>query len=189
MVRERLLPTADAANDLAVPFIDLTICADYSFAYKDASLKNYGLDEYMYRYEGVYANLTSHTVDDLRLIYTSITHDVDEIISTITFFTADGNVKGVEINFNNTNYHDHIMIRTLHSFRLGRCYSIRPKAHLLEKTIQMIDIVSHIDAYIYFGHPGQAMHPDSTSRVISFNRTFSIRVKLVNHLPVVSISS
>ena len=112
MVRERLLPTADAANDLAVPFIDLTICADYSFAYKDASLKNYGLDEYMYRYEGVYANLTSNTVDDLRLIYNSITHDVDEIISTITFFTADGNVKGVVINFNNTNYHDHIMIRT-----------------------------------------------------------------------------
>ena len=166
MIRERLLPTTDTANNVAVPFVAITICADFSVAYKDAALRTYGLDKYMYLYKGVYVNLTSKKGDDLRLIYDSITLDVHELISQMTFFTAEGGANGVKIEFNKTNHFDDIKIVTTHWVGIGKCYSISPNAHLLEQSIQIIDIVSRIDAYIYFGHPGQIMHPNSKTKVI-----------------------
>ena len=166
MIRERLLPSTNAAINEALPFVDMTICPEYSVAYKDALLEIYGLDKYMYRYKGVYLNITGSQVNDPQVIYDSITHDVDEIISAMTFHTANGPVDGVKIEFNKTKNYDDIKITTSHWMEFGRCYSIRPNAHLLEQSIQMIDIFSRIDDYIYFGYPGQTMHPNTMTKVI-----------------------
>ena len=166
MIREKLVPTTDSANNVAVPFVALTVCADYSVAYKDDALQTYGLDKSMYRRKGVYVNLTSNKGDDLRLIYDSITLDVKEILSKMTFETAHGGVKDVEIESNETSYYDDIKIDTSYWVGIGKCYSIRPNAHLLEQSIQQIDIVSRVNAYIYFGHPGQTMHTNSNTKVI-----------------------
>ena len=167
MIREKILPTTDAATNVAAAFVDLSICPAYVVAYKDAALKKYGLDGYMYRSKGVYVNLTSNKFEDPHVIYDSITHDVDEIISSMTFKTANRTTYNkVKIEFNKTHLYDDIRVTTAYTAFFGKCYSIRPKVHLLSQGIQAIDIVTHNDAYVYFGHPGQLMHPDTTTRVI-----------------------
>ena len=178
MIRERLLPTTDTANNASAPFVSLTICPDYSIAYKDASLQTYGLDKYMYRYKGVYVNLTNNETDDLQVIYDSITHDVDEIISSMTFYTASGESERVKIEFNKTHHHDNIEISTSYWHSLGKCYNIRPNAHLLEKGIQIVDIVSRVDSLVYFGYPGQLMHPNTKTKVVSFVRKIFKEIKI-----------
>ena len=165
MIREKLLPTTDTANNVAIPFVELTICPDYFVAYKDAALRTHGLDKNMYRYKGVYVNLTNNKFDDTQVIYDSITHDVDEIISSMIFSTS---TNYIVIEFNKTQLYDDIEITTAYHHTYGKCYSVHPKAHLLEQSIQIITIVSHVDALVYFGYPGQFMHPNTKTKVVSF---------------------
>ena len=166
MIRERLIRTSNTVDNMAVPFIGLTICPDYLVAYKDATLKNYGLDKYRYRMRGVYVNQTSNRSDDLHVIYDSITYDLDEILFSITIFTNNGTRDGVIIELNKMQYYDDIEVTTKYWNTLGKCYSIYPKNHLLEQSILRIDMVSHIDTYIIFGYPGQFMHPNTKTKVI-----------------------
>ena len=165
MIRERLLPTTDTANNVAIPFVVLSICPGFTVAYKDASLQIYGLDRNMYRFNGVYVNLTNNSLDDPKDIYDSITHDLDEILSSMTFYT--GASDNLEIKFNKTHLYDDIEITITHGAPFGKCYGILPKANLLEQSIQAIGFVSHIDVCVYFGYPGQMMHPNTKTKVIA----------------------
>ena len=115
---------------------------------------------------------TNNKANYTQIIYDSITQDLDEIISSLTFYTADGPLDGVKIELNKTNnYHD-IKITTSHRMEFEKCYSISPNAHLLEQSIQMIDIVSRINDYIYFGHPGQTRHPNMTKVILLVTHIF-----------------
>ena len=165
MIREKLLPTTDTANNLAVPFVDMTICPDYNVAYKKVALQTLGLDKHMYSFKGVYVNLTKNEVDDPQVIYDSITYDVEDVLSSMTFSTSRNYVK---IEFNKNNSYDDIQITTGHIPFYGKCYSIHPSTHLIEQSIQKISIVSHIDTIVYFGYPGQFMHPNTKTKVFPF---------------------
>ena len=165
MIRERILSTTDVVDNVEVPFIDLTICPDYLVAYKDTSIEHFGLDKYAYGKKGIYVNQTHDQLDDPRIIFDSITYSLDEILSWIVIYTNNGTKDGVKIKIDKTKYYDDIEITNKYWSTLGRCYSIHPKNHLLEQSILRIEITSRIDTYIYFGYPGQLMHPNSKTKV------------------------
>ena len=174
MAREQIVPTTYTVDNLDVPFIDLTICPDFKEAYKEEVLKTYGLDKYTYQKKGVYVNLTNNGYDDLQDIYESITYNVDEVISWIIIDTQDWKRDGFKIKLNRKNAHDDITIITHHWSILGRCYTIRPKSHLIKQGIVNIDIGQRMDTYIYFSYPGQFKHPNTMTKVMnssSYNHT------------------
>ena len=56
----------------------------------------------------------------------------------------------------------HIKITTKHSPTYGKCYSIRPRTHVLKYGILVVDIVARMDIMIYLGYPGQFMYNTKT---------------------------
>ena len=72
----------------------------------------------------------------------------------------------INIEFNGTNTSEYIEITTKYWHSFGRCYSIHPKDNVIKLGPQNFDIVSRMDVYIYFGYPGQFMHPNSKTKVI-----------------------
>lgn len=165
MVRERRKSTAEAVGDIDTPFIDLTICPDYHAAYKENALKAYGMDKAEYRTKGVYAPSNNAENMDLRSIFNSVTYDIDEILFRADIFTSSKQKTHFYIEFDGPNFTEHIDITTKYWPTFGRCYSMHPKDHVLRLGVRKLDIVARIDIYIYFGHPGQFLNPNTKSKV------------------------
>ena len=167
MIREKLIPTTDAAGHTHFSFVGITICPAYPVAYKNDLLHKYGLEKGAYRYKGVYSNQTNgDKQDDLRNIFDRITHGVDEILSWIIIRSDDEGWEDPKMYFNGTKYRQNIEITTKYWNSLGRCYSIYPKDNVVKQGIQRIEFATRIDTIIFFGHPGHFMHPDSKTKVL-----------------------
>ena len=54
MIRERIQPTEESNEDGDTPFIALTVCPEYHAAYKEATLKEYGLKNLIQHLNGYY---------------------------------------------------------------------------------------------------------------------------------------
>ena len=181
MIREHLMAIRDTVQDSDSPFIELTICPSYHNAYKEYSLTQYGLNKNTYRKQGVYSNNRYTQSKDLSHIFNSVTHDIDELLYRMVIVTKSTKQSRITIEFNGTNTSEHIEITTKYWHSFGRCYSIHPKDHVIKLGPQNFDIVSRMDVYIYFGYPGQFMHPNSKTKVIKSKSNTStehyIRIK------------
>ena len=165
MVRERIQSTADAVGDINTPFVDLTICPTYTAAYKDDVLKAYGIKKKEYRHKAVYSPSKNSRDMDLRAIFKSVTYDIEEMLFRIVIKTTNRQKARFDIEFDKPNFTDHIDVKTIYWDSYGRCFSIYPKDHVLKLGVRLIEFVARIDVYIYFGHPGQFLHPNTKSKV------------------------
>ena len=53
---------------------------------------------------------------------------------------------------------ENVDIEIKHYNTLGKCFSVRPKIHVVRLGIVQMEITSHMDIYVYMGYPGQFMH-------------------------------
>ena len=154
MVRERVISTKEAMEDVDAEFIDLTICPDYHYAYIEEVLQSYGLNKEKYREEAMYSPTHVHG-----------TKFVNEILHRIIISSNNKNDQHIDIDFDKPNFTEYIDIHTKYWPTYGRCFSIRPKDYVTRLGVWGIDIISRINIYIYFGYPGQFMYPTSKSKV------------------------
>ena len=120
-------------------------------------LKYYGLDVNKYRNEGHFSPTSNDSIDlELETVFNNITHYPDEVLQKIKITTKDRNQRTFLQSFVNIkNGTDHVDIVTKYQSNLGRCYSIRPKAHIIKLEIIKIDVFAWMDIYVYIGYPGQ----------------------------------
>ena len=164
-IRERVKSTADAAGDTSTPFVDLTICPAYESSYKEDVLRQYGMDKDKYRREGVYIP-QNYTPDmDLRNLFEEVTHDIHEVLFSISIYTNSRNNSAFTTDFGTKNFTKHIHITEKYYHYFGRCFSINPREHVLRFGINAIKIVGRVKIYIYFGHPGQFTYSNTKSKV------------------------
>ena len=170
MVRERVISTKEATEDIDAAFIDLTICPDYHFAYKNDALLSYGLNKNQYRGQAAYSPKRIHgeNFTNLESVFHSVTYSIDEILHRIVISTSNKDDPHFNIDFNSSNFTEYIDIQTKYWPTYGRCYSIHPKDDVLKLGVWGVDIISRINIYIYFGYPGQFMYPTSKSKVTRF---------------------
>ena len=168
MVRERVISTKEAMEDVDAEFIDLTICPDYHYAYKEEVLQSYGLNKEKYREQAMYSPTHVHGTKfvNLERFFNSVTYSIDEILHSIIISSNNKNDPHFDIDFNQPNFTEYIDIHTKYWPTYGRCYSIRPKDYVTRLGVWGIDIISRINIYIYFGYPGQFMYPTSKSKVL-----------------------
>ena len=145
-----------------MPFLEFTICPTFQSAYKENTLKKYGLEKHEYRREGKYFAAYKNATSDLREIFNDITYDIEEMLLRIKISTLDRQKPKFKIDFGEANTTEHLHIGTKYSDTFGRCYCIHPKDHIIELGVTKIDIVARIDIYVYFGYPGQFMYNTKT---------------------------
>ena len=120
-------------------------------------LKYYGLNVNKYRNEGHFSPTSNESIDlELESVFNNITHYPDEVLQKIKITTKDRNQRTFLQSFVDIkNATDHVEIVTKYQSNLGRCYSIRPKAHVIKLEIIKIDVIAGMDIYVYIGYPGQ----------------------------------
>lgn len=168
IVREQIRSSSDGAFDDNLPFIDFIICPAYQYAYKDDLLKKYGLDVGKYRNDGHFSPTTNQSTSlDLESVFKEITYEPNEILREIKITTKDRKQRTFLESFSKMkNETEHVQLLTKYQNNLGRCYSIRPKDHVMSLEIIKIDITSTMDVYVYIGFPGQFMY-NTKERVIN----------------------
>ena len=172
MVRERVESTKDIINDIDASFIDVTICPSYHSAYKEETLKSYGLSKEEYRRNAVYSPKHDSTKNatNLQYIFESVTYDITELLLRVIVTTSNKKNPRFNIEFNNNKFTEYLVITTKYWPTYGRCYSVHPKNHVLKFGVWGIDIVARVNLFIYFGYPGQFMYPNS--KAIVFIKVF-----------------
>ena len=166
MVRERVESTKDTIDDIDASFIDVTICPSYHSAYKDETLKSYGLSKEEYRRNAVYVP-RYNTTHDLQHIFDSVTYDITELLLRVIVTTSNKNHPRFNVEFSNDRFTEYLEITTKYWPTYGRCYSMHPRNHVLKFGVYGIDIVARVNLFIYFGYPGQFMYPNSKAKVLT----------------------
>ena len=126
----------------------------------------FGLTKTGYRLEGKFnPTQKSNATIDLRNVFNLVTHDIHELLHNVVIFTIDATQSEFVEDFNdglNKNDTINIEITTKYHNNLGRCFSIRPKRHVIKLGVASIDFVAKMGIYVYFGHPGQYMYNTKT---------------------------
>ena len=158
-VKQLIRQTSEGAIDDSLPFIDLIICPTYEKAFNDEMLRKYGIDPIRYRLG--YFSPTNARYKNLNLqeIFNNITHSVRELLYWVKFTTFDRNNRTFVEDFTSANDNiENFDVITKYTDTLGRCYSIRPRAHIVRMGIVKMDILARTDVFIYLGYPGQFMY-------------------------------
>ena len=125
-----------------------------------------GLTKTGYRLEGRFnPTKKSNTTIDLRKVFNLVTHDIHQLLHNIVIFTMDAELSEFVEDFSegmNKNGTTHIEVITKYHNNLGRCFSIRPKSHIIELGVVSVDFVAKMGIYVYFGYPGQYMYNTKT---------------------------
>ena len=142
-----------------MPFIDFIVCPAYQFAYKDEVLREYGLSSTKYRTGHYSPTINDSTNIDLEFIFDTITYRPNEILKKIKITTKDRQQRNFLQNFKEGDIEmENLEIITKYQNNLGRCFSIRPKDHVVSLEVIKIDITASMDVYVYIGYPGQFMY-------------------------------
>ena len=157
MVREQVRSTSSGSNDSNLPFIDFIVCPHYDAAYKDNVMEFYGLNKNSYRRKGDYMPTKNfNSSSGLRNIFNDVTYELHEIISQVRMSTSDLENDWIVQKLNGSiKKPQHLKIITKYQRNLGRCYSIRPKEHVIKLGVLAIDFLGNIPFYVYLGYPGQ----------------------------------
>ena len=166
VVIEREQSTTDSIKNSEMPYLELTICPSYGSAYKDDVLETYGMSKSEYRRGGHYSPTTNETNTDRRLVFNEITYNASELFYRIVFHVNDNIQHKFVVDFEKSHTLQHTDITTKYWPNFGRCYSVRPKDHVIKLGINGIDISARNDIYIYFGHPGQFMYNTKTKVLV-----------------------
>ena len=164
IVKEQIRQSSDGADDVNVPFIDIIICPDYDLVFKKEALEHYNLDKSKYRSKGEFIpSLNSSERLDLYEVFENITQSVTDLLYRIKFTTLSRQQRSFTEDFNQPkDQTEHLNIVTKHQNSLGRCYSVRPKAHVLRLGVLRVEITARMDVYVYLGYPGQFMYNTKT---------------------------
>ena len=167
-MREQIRSTNHVSEKGNLPFVELTVCPSYDFAFKEHMMTRYGLDSNKYRSEGKYTPDNNYYRDvDLREIFDQITHDIHEILQSIKIFTLDHKHDMFLEQFNgNKTETNFVRIITKYQSNLGKCYSIQPKEEVLKFGIRIVELVSKTGIYVYLGYPGQFTHHITKTKVM-----------------------
>ena len=141
-----------------MPFLDLIVCPRYDVAYKGDVMESLGLTKSGYRRLGQFHPTKNHNDNiSLQEVFNLVTYDVHELISKVR---VEGKHWGKieETLTQHKNVTEHLDITTKYRPTLGKCYSIRPRSHLIKLGIAIIDIVARNSIYVYMGYPGQYMY-------------------------------
>ena len=171
IVRERLRPTSDGVFDNDLPYIDLIICPSYEVAYNASKLQKYGLTRRSYRSEGTFRpSKDLYKNKDLHDIFDEVTHSVYDILAEVKINTLNIDQSSFVERFSpsNNGTTTHIKVSTKYFDSFGRCFSIRPKQHVIKHGINVVDIVARMDVTIHLGYPGQFMYNTKTRVCISY---------------------
>ena len=120
------------------------------------------MDKDKYRGKGHYSPNNYTLKTNLRTVFNSITFSVKDLLHYIEIFTLDKKKKLFRVKFDAPNTTEHIDVITKYHYNLGRCYSIRPKNHVIMLGVTSVDIVGRMGIYVYFGYPGQFMYNTKT---------------------------
>ena len=162
IVQERIQSTADVVDENNMQFIELTICPSYKYAYNDDSLQKYGMDKQGLRLGGAYAPINYSEEMDLRKVFDSVTHEIEELLNYIEIFTLDRAQPQITIDFQESNTTNFIKVVSKYHHNLGKCFSIQPREHVVQLGVVKIDIFARYGLYVYFGYPGQFMYNTKT---------------------------
>ena len=158
-VKQLIRQTSEGAIDDSLPFIDLIICPEYEKAFKDEMLRKYSIDPIRYRLGDFSPTNARYKNFNLNEVFNNITRSVSELLYWVKFTTLDLNNRTFVEDFTNANEHmENFEVITKYTDTLGRCYSIRPRAHIVRMGIVKIDILARTDVYVYLGYPGQFMY-------------------------------
>ena len=144
-----------------MPFIDFIICPDYEFAFKREVLPHYGIDSNKYRQGNFYPSNGTKNHSNLQYIFNDITQNLHDLLSKVKFTTLDRkNRTFVEVFSREKPKQktENVDVVTKYTNTLGRCYSIRPRAHVVRLGILRVEITARLDIYVYLGYPGQFMY-------------------------------
>ena len=129
-------------------------------------MREFGLTKTGYRLEGKFSPTTiRNSTMNLRNVFDLVTYDVNEILHNVVIFTLDSKESEFVEDFNDRskkNGSSHIDITPKYHNNLGKCFSIRPKSHIIKLGVVSIDFVARLGIYVYFGHPGQYMYNTKT---------------------------
>ena len=152
-----------------MPFVDLTVCPAYDFAFKNDPMVKYGLEHSKYRSKGHFTpSKNPYKELDLRKVFDDITYDIHELLQSIKILTLDHEHKIFIEAFNESkNSTDYVNIVTKYQSNLGRCYSILPKEEVQKLGVRVIEFVGNVGMYIYLGYPGQFMYHITKTKVIN----------------------
>ena len=164
-ITETVKYTTDTEDNVAVPFIDFTVCPAYESAYKEDVLQYYGLKKDDYRKNGIFYPTKNGNNIDPRLMFLNVTHDVQDIFFKIKMNTLSYDLPVYVIDFSEGNAFNNISITTKFYHHFGRCYSIHPKGDILKLGVTSIYFITKINIYVYFGYPGQFMYSNTKSKV------------------------
>ena len=158
-VKQLIRHTSEGAIDDSLPFIDLIICPTYEKAFKDEMLRKYGIDPVRYRLGDFSPTNARYKNFNLKEIFNNMTRSVNELLYWVKFTTLDRNNRTFVEDFTKANDNiENFDVITKYTDTLGRCYSIRPRAHIVRMGIVKIDILARTDVYVYLGYPGQFMY-------------------------------
>ena len=157
-------PTSDGVFDNDLPFIDLIICPSYEVAYNESKLEKYGLIRRNYRSEGIfYPTNEKHKSMDLHDVFDDVTHDIEDVLFEIRFNTLNIDQNTFVEKFTpSSNNSIHVKVSSKYFDSFGKCFSIRPKNHVLKHGINVIDILARMAVTIHLGYPGQFMYNTKT---------------------------
>ena len=148
-------------------------------------MDTFGLSKTGYRLEGKFKpTIDSNITMDLREIFDTVTHDIHELLHNVVVFTMDSTQSEFMEDFSNEskkNGTTNIEITTKYHNNLGKCFSVRPKNHVIKLGVVAIDVVARMGIYVYFGHPGQYMYNTKT-KVQNLYRVITFKVAIYNYL-------
>ena len=130
-------------------------------------LKDYGLEKRDYRSNGIFMPKTNKGEVDADGMFHSVTYEINEIVKQIVINTRFGNTSRYIVDFDKTNDSKLIDIETKYSPTFGRCYGLGFRNHILQQGVSHIDVFARLGIYIYLTHPGQFMHVNSNTKVIT----------------------
>ena len=128
-------------------------------------LRQYEMEKRKYVSEGVYIPPNYTPEVDFRKHFEAVTHDIDEVLFSISIYTNSRNNSVFTTDFGTKNFTQHISITEKYYHYFGRCFSINPRDHVLRFGVNAIKIVGRLKIYIYFGHPGQFTYSNTKSKV------------------------
>ena len=105
---------------------------------------------------------------DLRRVFNSITYEIKELLHRVRIDTLDKENRRFTVEFDGSNSTEHIEIITKYWDSYGRCYSIRPRHHVLKLGVTGIEIVGRVEIWVHFGYPGQFMYNTKTKVIINY---------------------
>ena len=157
-----------ATSDPETTFVSFTICPSYHSAYKRDVLARYNLSVSDYRDgNAVWYPTEKNDSYNARDFYHNITFEIDEVIEKIKISTMSLITPKVTITKFDKFKQKYVEFYTQYEDTYGRCYTLNATQELLSLRLKYVTFITKMGVYVFIEHPGQHLHGNSRSKVIS----------------------